>query len=108
MTGAARIKQTARLAPCSSQITFARRSRRDHWASDHHAANGKVQNTSNDDQKCPDHHDVPDVEPRRVHPAPDEGPDTAGDNSDDPMYNASILELLDQDYDPTDQVAKAG
>jgi hypothetical protein len=58
------------------------------------------------DQQCPNHHDVLDVEFAGVHPAPDQSPYAAGDDSNNAVHHTAVLKLLDQNYDEADQTTK--
>jgi hypothetical protein len=57
-----------------------------------------VQDNGQDPQRCPGQHKVTHVKLARVHPSPDECPNAARDNPDNPVKCAAILKLLDQ-YD---------
>src|SRR5258707_4265354 len=65
-----------------------------------------VKNDADDKKQRPNQHDVPEVELAGVHPAPDEGPKAAGDDADNAVHHAAILELLNQDNDQTNQIAE--
>ena len=67
------------------------------------AAAHHVEDDAKDEQQSPNHHDVLDVESACVHPAPDESPDPAGDDADDAVHHATLLKLLNQDDDETDE-----
>src|ERR1700730_7598272 len=63
------------------------------------AAAHDINNQADNNQHRPNHHDVFDVELAGVHPAPDKGPDAAGNNPDNSVYHAGVLKLLDQNHD---------
>jgi hypothetical protein len=50
----------------------------------------------NNNQRRPDQHQRPEVKFSGVYPAPDKGPNSTGDYTDDPMYGTGVLKLFDQ------------
>ncbi len=68
-------------------------------------AAGDVNHDRQNDQKCPDHHDVLDVESGRIHPAPDERIEGAN-QSQDSLERPFILEKLNQHNDKADDATQ--
>jgi hypothetical protein len=61
-----------------------------------------VEDDRQEDQYSPNQHYVLDAEFARVHPAPDEAPETA-DQTNDSLKHACVLKHLNQDDDKADQ-----